>query len=285
LINFSLFLIAVFLGDTFGRGNAADLLKLFVEMPLVVITAAFRCFGYAIITAPEHHFRVSDAGPDEVPVHGHTGFLPEKYAKIGGVKSAYGCHLPHGNLFLVMAGDIVDGLFDTDIFQRGRSRIEKDFKEAVKDEQKESPGFKGIEGMTVGPDINQFMKEMDKVVVDTDVVNKGKREPAVFLFLAFKDKLDRETAHKLAGVGNGSSYMTRREAEEVPRGKVIGRTVDSIAGDTFGKVSNAPERKNVFLDTPHRGGLTEDAVIYLGEDRLVYFTGTRYLKKTGFLRE
>jgi hypothetical protein len=71
------FLIQVFFGYAIGRGNTADLLELFVEMPLVIVPTAFCGFRNTVAAASEHILRVPYAGFYQVAVHRHAGFLPE----------------------------------------------------------------------------------------------------------------------------------------------------------------------------------------------------------------
>jgi hypothetical protein len=94
-------------------------------------------------------------------------------------------------------------------------------------------------------------------------------EAGMLLFRTGEDKLDGETGHEAVGPGIGGPDMTRREAKEIACGKVIGNTIDTV---TYGAIGEAPEREDAFLDTPHGGGLTEDAIIDLGNNAFVYFT-------------
>jgi hypothetical protein len=239
-------------------------------MQFIVITAAFSCFFYTVAAGSEHVLRVPDTGPYKVAVYGHTGFLPEKRAKICGVETGHRCHPLYGNFFPIAPGYIINNHFNTGIFQGKKRRAEEKFKKAVKDEQENSLGFNRVEGGTVGPHIEQFMEKTNEIIVNTGMINKRERKLRVFLFRTFKDKLSGKAAHKAFGPGNGGPEMARRQAEEVPRGEVIRRTVDGIAYGAFGDVGNVPKRRDVFLNMPHGDGLPENAIIYIGGDSLVY---------------
>jgi hypothetical protein len=151
---------------------------------------------------------------------------------------------------------------------------EYEFQEAVEDEQKESPCFDGIKGLTVDPHIHEFVKEVEQVILDTDMADKGKGELGV-LFRTGEGKFDRKTIHEVVRPGVGRADMPRRETQEVAGGKIIGSPVNGIAGGTSGEVSKTPGRKEAFLDLPDGGGFSKDTIIYLRGNTLIYFREIR----------
>jgi hypothetical protein len=127
-------------------------------------------------------------------------------------------------------GNITDGPLDADIIQGGVSMTDYQFKEAVDEEEEQCPRFDGIVRTAVGPDVHEFMEEVDEVVMEAHMINKWEGEARLFLFCAGEDKLNGETGHEAVRPSGGGSDMARREAEEVTYGEVVGGAVDGVTG-------------------------------------------------------
>jgi hypothetical protein len=148
----------------------------------VIVSASFRDFPYFEFAAPEHVFRVSYAGLYQITIHGHTGLLSEEGAEIHGIQAHGGGHLFDRKFFGIMSRYMGHYFFYAKISGRRIDTGHNQFKKTVQNEQKQSPYLDGIKGLTVQPDKNKFMKEVDKIVMYSDMICQWKWQPRLGTF-------------------------------------------------------------------------------------------------------